>query len=98
MAEVCALACIWFSAITRRRDGLLAASVAALSLEGLALVAGGADCPLGPFQRRLGDPVPLFEPVLPPRAAKAAVPALFLATVAGMLAVLVRPPNRRPNA
>ncbi len=85
---------IWVSAVARRRDRLLATSVAFLSLEGAALVIGRGNCPFGPLQRRLGDPVPLFELVLPPRAAKAAIPLLALATVVGIAAVVARPPRR----
>lgn len=80
--------------MTRRRDRWLAASVGFLLVEGGALVVGRGDCPMGPIQEAWGDPVPFFELVLPPRAAKAAVPILAFATVAGMLAVLVRSPRR----
>ena len=88
-----ALAYIWTCAVTRRRDRYLRASMAFLLVQGLALSIGRGDCPCGPFQRELGDPVPMFELVLPPRAAKAAIPILFLVTVAGMAAVLLRPPR-----
>jgi len=71
------------------------ASVAFLSLEGVALIVGHGNCPFGPLQAQWGDPVPLFELVLPPRAAKAAVPLLTAATVAGILVVAVRRPRRR---
>jgi len=46
--------------------------VAFLSIEGVGLMIGGGDCPMGHLQEQLGDPVPFFELVLPPRAAKAA--------------------------
>ncbi len=69
--------------------------MAVLCAEGIALVVGRGDCPFGPFQRELGDPVPMFELVLPPRAAKAAIPILTAVTLAGFLAVLLRPPARR---
>jgi hypothetical protein len=59
----------------------------------VALVIGRGNCPLGPFQARLGDPVPLFELVLPPRAAKAAVPVLAAVTAAGLVALVVLPPG-----
>lgn len=88
-----ALARIWTCAVTRRRGRLLWASVAFLLTQGGALLAGRGDCPFGPFQRRLGDPVPMFELALPPRAAKAAIPILFVVTVAGMVAVVLRPPR-----
>lgn len=56
---------IWICAALRRRDRLVAAAVAVLSVEGVALVVGDGNCPFGPLQQRLGDPVPLFELVLP---------------------------------
>jgi len=73
--SLASLGYIWACALTRRRDRRLWASVAFLSLEGVALVVGRGDCPFGPLQTWLGDPIPLFELVLPPRAAKAAVPS-----------------------
>ena len=96
--SVVSLAClgyIWACAAMGRRDRRLVASVAFLSLEGAGLVVGHGDCPMGPLQADLGDPVPLFELVLPPRAAKAAVPVLAWITVAGIVAVVVRRPTRR---
>jgi hypothetical protein len=38
----------------------------------------------------MGDPVPLFEPVLSPRAAKRAVPVLGAVATAGIALVMVR--------
>jgi hypothetical protein len=84
------LAYIWASAVRRRRDRRTVAAIAFLSGEGAALVIGRGNCPLGPFQRTLGDPVPLFELLLPPRAAKAAVPVLAAVSLASFAAVLVR--------
>ena len=52
---------------------------------------GRGNCPLGPLQRRLGDSVPLFELVLPPRAAKATVPMLAGISVAGLALLAFRP-------
>jgi hypothetical protein len=72
-----------WSAATRRRDSLALVSAAVLGAEGVALVIGRGDCPFGPFQASLGDPVPMFEWVLPPRAAKAAIP--FLSAVAAVV-------------
>jgi hypothetical protein len=72
-----------WSAATRRRDRIALASAAVLGAEGVALVIGRGDCPFGPFQASLGDPVPMFEWVLPPRAAKAAIP--FLSAVAAVV-------------
>ena len=87
---------VWWSACTGRRDRALAASIAWLSLEGVALVIGGGDCPFGPAQARLGDPIPLFELVLPPRAAKAAVPVLTVVSLVGIILALVRSARRQP--
>jgi drug/metabolite transporter (DMT)-like permease len=84
------LAYIWASAVRRRRNRRTLAAMAFLSVEGAALVIGRGNCPFGPFQRTLGDPVPLFELVLPPRAAKAAVPVLAAVSLAGFAAVLLR--------
>jgi hypothetical protein len=72
---------------------MLGAAVIALTVQGVGVVVGGGNCPLGPLQRRLGDPVPLFELVLPPRAAKAAFPILAAMTVGGLIALLARPPG-----
>jgi hypothetical protein len=86
---------IWACALMRRRDRRLWASVAFLSIEGVGLIVGGGDCPMGPLQRQMGDPVPFFELVLPPRAAKAAVPILAGVSVGGFLALGLRRPTRR---
>jgi hypothetical protein len=87
-----ALAHIWTSAVRRHRGASVWASVAFLLVQGVALVIGRGDCPFGPFQRRLGDPVPMFELILPPRAAKAAIPVLLAISVSGIAALLLRPP------
>jgi len=92
--QLAALAYVWFCAATRRRDRVLGVSAAALLVEGAALAIGRGDCPFGPLQARLGDPVPLFELILPKRAAKAAIPALFTIAVTGLAGVLLRPPSR----
>ena len=87
------LAYIWASALARRRDRFLAGAIAFLLVEGCALVVGRGNCPMGPRQAEWGDPVPFFELVLPPRAAKAAVPILAGATIAGLIAIVLRPPR-----
>jgi hypothetical protein len=88
-----ALAHIWTSAILRRRDGPVWASVTFLLVQGIFLVIGRGNCPFGPFQRRLGDPVPMFELVMPPRVAKAAIPVLFVISLAGISALFIRSPD-----
>ena len=91
--QLASLGYVWICAATRRRDLALTASAAALLIEGAALVVGRGDCPFGPLQAKLGDPVPLFELLLPKRAAKAAIPALLVVAVAGLVGVVLRPPQ-----
>lgn len=88
------LAYVWFCALTGRRDRVLGAAMATLSVQGAALVFGRGSCPLGPLQQQLGDPVPLFELVLPPRAARAAIPALTVVALAGVAILVFRPQPR----
>jgi hypothetical protein len=92
--QLAGLASIWWAAITRHRSRHVWASVAFLGIEGAALVVGHGNCPVGPLQAEWGDPVPFFELVLPPRAAKAAVPVLAVITVAAFVALAARPPVR----
>lgn len=89
---------IWACVATGRRDRYLAASVAFLSMEGVALIIGRGDCPFGPLQAELGDPDPLFALVLPQRAAKAAVPVLTAAALAGMAGLVIRWPRGSQGA
>ncbi len=58
---------------------------------------GRGNCPMGRTQAAWGDPVPLFELVLPPRAAKAAVPILATASLVGLAVLGLRAgiPTRR---
>jgi len=92
VVELAGLGYVWACAATGRRDRLLAASVALLSAEGGALIVGRGDCPLGPLQERCGDPTPLFQLILPPRAAKAAVPVLAAVALGGVITVAARRP------
>jgi hypothetical protein len=82
-----ALGHVWCCALTGRRGRALRIARCVLLGEGLLVGANHGDCPLGPLQARLGDPVPLFELLLSPRAARRAVPVLG-ATAAGGLAVV----------
>lgn len=84
---------IWICALTGRRDRALRLAIAQLLFEGGALIVGRGNYPFGPFQARLGDPVPMFELFLPPRAAKAAVPILAGVTLAGFAVLFVRGPR-----
>jgi hypothetical protein len=85
-----AIGYVWWCALTGRRGRLLRVAVGALGTEGVLVAANHGDCPLGPLQQRMHDPVPLFELVLPPRAARLAVPVLGAVTAAG-IALLARP-------
>jgi hypothetical protein len=93
VAQLASLGYIWFCAATGRRTRRLWSSVAFLLVEGGALIVGRGDCPVGPLQAEWGDPVPFFELVLPARAAKAAIPALAVISVAGIAAVIFRRPG-----
>jgi hypothetical protein len=85
-----AIAYVWWCALRGRRDQLLRIAATSLIGEGVVVAANHGDCPLGGLQERLGDPVPLFELVLSPRAAKRAVPTLGAITAAGLALLMVR--------
>jgi|SRR5215207_5918339 len=91
--QLLAIAYVWWCALTGGRDRLLHIAVATLIGEGVLVGANHGDCPLGGLQERLGDPVPLFELVLSPRAAKRAVPTLGAITAAGLVLLMVRGPR-----
>jgi len=75
---------VWWCALSGRRGPFLRPAIAALLGEGVLVVANRGDCPLGPMGDRIGDPVPLFELVLSPRAARRAVPTLGAMTALGL--------------
>jgi hypothetical protein len=86
-----AIAYVWWCALSGRRDRLLLRMAAASLIgEGVLVAANHGDCPLGGLQERLGDPIPLFELVLSPRAAKRAVPTLGAIAVAGLVLLVAR--------
>jgi len=89
-----AIAYVWWCALTRRRDRWLRLAVVALVAETAFVTANHGDCPLGPLQERLGDPVPLFELVLSPIAARRAVPTLGIITAAGLALLARRAPRK----
>jgi hypothetical protein len=93
-----AMGYLWACVITGRRDRGLAASIGFLAMEGGALIVGRGNCPMGPLQEEWGDPVPFFELVLPPRAAKAAVPCLAGVSILGMGLILLRGTTASPVA
>lgn len=87
------LAYIWSCAMTRRRNVPLWGGVAFLLVEAGALVAGHGSCPMGRLQEEWGDPVPFFELILPPRAARAAIPFLAAVSVGAITALALRKPG-----
>ena len=93
VAFLAAIIYVWWCALTRRRDRWLRLAVAALVTEGAFVAANHGGCPLGPLQVRLGDPVPLFELVLTPNAARRAVPGLGLVTMVGLVLLARRSPQ-----
>jgi hypothetical protein len=90
--ELACLGYLWFCALVRRRDRWLGASVTILAGEGVALVAAKG-CPLGIFQRRAGDDVPMFELWFGRRLAPVAIPMFSCFAVLGVLLLLMRKPN-----
>ena len=98
VAQLACLGYMWACALTGRRSPRLWASVAFLTAGGAALVVGHGDCPVGPLQAEWGDPVPFFELVLPPRAAKAAVPVLAAVSISGIAVLVLRRPGLTVHA
>jgi hypothetical protein len=88
--QLLAIAYVWWCALSGRRDRLLGIAAATLVCEGVLVGVNRGDCPLGGLQERLGDPVPLFELVLSPHAAKRAVPTLGAVTAAGFALLMAR--------
>jgi hypothetical protein len=82
--ELACLGYVWTCALTGRRSRSLYGAIGILGAEGVGLVVGRGNCPLGPLQQRVGDPVPLFELVLPPVWAHRAVPVLAAASGVGI--------------
>jgi hypothetical protein len=97
-AQLACLGLIFARVVQGRRDPATWASVAFLGAEGAGLLVGRGDCPMGHAQERWGDPVPFFELILPPRAAKAAVPLLAALAIAGIVGLAVRAPGLRWRA
>lgn len=93
VAELACLLYMWFCAILRRRDRWLGLAVVVLIGEGIALLVARG-CPLGIFQRRAGDEVPMFELWFGPRVAPFAIPTFTVVAVGGLALLLARPPKQ----
>lgn len=96
IAQLACLGVVWRSVLSGRGGPAAWASASFLAAEGAALVVGGGDCPMGGVQESWGDPVPFFELILPPRAAKAAIPVLAVVSVAGIAGLVLRTLGLRP--
>jgi hypothetical protein len=92
--ELGCLAYLWFCAITRRRDHWFTLAVGVLFGEGAVLLLARG-CPMGFFQRRAGDDVPMFELWFGPRLARYAIPSFVALAVIGMVTAMARPPDVR---
>ena len=88
---------VWWCALTGRRGAWLRPAVGALVGEGVLVITNRGDCPLGALGERVGDPVPLFELVLSPRAARGAVPTLGAVTALGLGILAVRSRSATPR-
>jgi cbb3-type cytochrome oxidase subunit 3 len=64
---------VYYAALTGKRGRLLYGAVAALTVEGIIVMANGGDCPLGGIHRRHGDDRDFFELIMPKRLSKRAV-------------------------
>jgi hypothetical protein len=95
IVQLACLARIWHAVVARRRDPAVWGSVGLLAAEGAALVVGRGSCPMGSLQAQWGDPVPFFELLVPPRAARAAVPVLFVVSLAALAGLVGRVPGLR---
>ena len=65
LAGLSSLGYVWLCALTGRRDRILGAALATLSLQSVGLLIGRGNCPLGPLQQRLGDPHPIVRVCAP---------------------------------
>lgn len=97
IAFLAAIGHVWWCALSGRRGPLLRPAIAALIGEGVVVAANRGDCPLGAVGERIGDPVPLFELVLPPRAARRAVPTLGVLTAVGLVLLVARSGEHRES-
>lgn len=96
VGELWCLGYLWVCALTRRRDRWLRGAVVVLCAEGVALVVARG-CPLGIFQRRAGDDVPMFELWFGRRLAPLAIPFFTLMSALGAVLLVTRRPRSDPG-
>jgi hypothetical protein len=90
LAFLCCIAVLYIDAWRASVDVVTIVALAALGVEGVLVLASRGSCPLEPLFRELGDETPLFELLLPPRAAELAVPALGAASALGAVLLGIR--------
>jgi len=93
VAQLGCLALMWHRVFVRRRDRATWLAAGLIAVEGGALVVGRGNCPMGAMQEEWGDPVPFFELLLPPRAAKAAIPVLAVLSGLAIAGLMLRTPG-----
>jgi hypothetical protein len=87
---LCCIAVLYVDAWRGSINMVTLAALAALWVEGVLVLMSRGSCPLEPLFRKLGDETPLFELLLPPRAAELAVPALGALSMLGAVLLGVR--------
>ncbi len=90
LAFLCCIAVLYIDAWRGSVNTVTLAALTALWVEGVLVLKSGGSCPLEPLFRKLGDDTPLFELLLPPRAAERAVPVLGVASTLGAVLLGVR--------
>jgi hypothetical protein len=82
---------LYYAAIYRRFDTLLAVSLISLAIEGFIVYGlNHGDCPLIHIQRRIGDEKPFFEIFLPPQLARLAFPIFTSIGVVALVLLTIR--------
>jgi hypothetical protein len=88
-----AIAIVWAAVLTGRRGRLVGPAITAVGAEAIVVGPNHGDGPLGPIGDRVGDPVPFFELLLSPRAARRAILALGTFTGVGVALIAARGGN-----
>jgi hypothetical protein len=89
------ITCVYYSALTGKRNPLLVPAVAALVAEGAIVAANDGKCPLGTVHHRYGDDRDFFELFIPYSLSRHAVPILGTIAGVGIVVSLVRSTRAR---
>lgn len=87
---VTCIGCVYYSALTGRRNRYLLPAIGALIVEGAVVYTNGGKCPLGRVHNRYGDEREFFELFMPRRFSQHAVPVLGALAGAGAVVALLR--------